>query len=52
MHDDRGVRDHASHACRAARTGRNPATGEAVQIPAKKLPKFKPGAALKDAVNG
>ncbi|MCB9524853.1 MAG: HU family DNA-binding protein [Myxococcales bacterium] len=37
---------------RAARTGRNPATGEAVEIAAKKLPKFKPGAALKDAVNG
>ncbi len=37
---------------RAARTGRNPATGAAVEIPAKKLPKFKPGAALKDAVNG
>ena len=36
---------------RAARTGRNPRTGEAIQIKAAKLPKFKDGKALKDAVN-
>jgi len=36
---------------RAARTGRNPRTGEAIQIKAAKLPKFKAGKALKDAVN-
>lgn len=35
---------------RAARTGRNPQTGEAIQIPASKSPKFKAGKALKDAV--
>ncbi len=37
---------------RAASTGRNPRTGEAVQIPAAKVPKFKPGKGLKDMVNG
>lgn len=36
---------------RAASTGRNPRTGEAIQIPAAKLPKFKAGKELKDAVN-
>ncbi|MCA1796947.1 MAG: HU family DNA-binding protein [Desulfuromonadaceae bacterium] len=36
---------------RAARTGKNPQTGEALQIPAAKVPKFKAGKALKDAVN-
>ena len=36
---------------RKARTGRNPQTGEAIKIKAKKVPKFKPGKALKDAVN-
>ncbi len=36
---------------RAARTGRNPRTGESIQIKAAKLPKFKAGKALKDAVN-
>ena len=35
---------------RAASTGRNPKTGEAIKIPATKLPKFKPGKGLKDAV--
>jgi DNA-binding protein HU-beta len=35
---------------RAARTGRNPRTGAAIKIKAAKLPKFKPGKALKDAV--
>ena len=36
---------------RAARTGRNPQTGEEMQIPASKLPKFKAGKVLKDTVN-
>ena len=36
---------------RAASTGRNPATGATIRIPASKLPKFKAGKALKDAVN-
>lgn len=36
---------------RAARTGRNPKTGEALTIAASKAPAFKPGKALKDAVN-
>jgi DNA-binding protein HU-beta len=35
---------------RAARTGRNPATGEAIKIKAKKTPKFKAGSALSEAV--
>ncbi len=35
---------------RAARTGRNPQTGEAIQIPAKKVVKFKVGKNLKDRV--
>jgi len=37
---------------RAARTGRNPQTGEPIEIAAAKIPSFKPGKALKDAVNG
>jgi len=36
---------------RAARTGRNPRTGEEIQIAAAKIPAFKAGKALKDAVN-
>ncbi len=36
---------------RAARTGRNPQTGEEMKINASKAPKFKAGKALKDAVN-
>ena len=36
---------------RAARTGRNPQTGETIEIKASKAPKFKAGKALKDAVN-
>ena len=36
---------------RAARAGRNPRTGEAIQIAAAKVPGFKAGKALKDAVN-
>ena len=35
---------------RAARIGRNPRTKEQIKIPASKLPVFKPGKALKDAV--
>lgn len=36
---------------RAARTGQNPQTGQKIQIAAAKVPKFKAGKALKDAVN-
>ncbi len=36
---------------RAARTGRNPQTGAELQIPARTVPSFKAGAALKAAVN-
>ncbi len=39
-----------SVAKRAARTGRNPKTGQEMQIPAKKVVKFKPGADLSDSV--
>ena len=35
---------------RAARKGRNPQTGQEIQIAASKVPAFKPGKALKDAV--
>ena len=40
-----------SVANRAASEGRNPRTGEKIQIPASKRPKFSAGKALKDAVN-
>jgi DNA-binding protein HU-beta len=36
---------------RAAREGRNPSTGDAIAIKAAKVPKFRPGKALRDAVN-
>ncbi|MCC7258677.1 MAG: HU family DNA-binding protein [Gammaproteobacteria bacterium] len=36
---------------RAARTGRNPRTGEAIEIRASRVPGFRAGKALKDAVN-
>jgi DNA-binding protein HU-beta len=36
---------------RAARSGRNPRTGETIEIAASKVPGFKAGKALKDAVN-
>ncbi len=36
---------------RAARAGRNPKTGESIQIAAAKVPAFKPGKGLKDALN-
>jgi len=35
---------------RKARTGRNPQTGAAIKIPARKVPKFSAGKALKDAL--
>ena len=35
---------------RAARTGKNPATGATIEIPASKAPPFKAGKALKDAI--
>jgi len=35
---------------RAARTGRNPRTGAAIKIKAARVPKFRPGKALKDSV--
>ncbi|WP_079415278.1 HU family DNA-binding protein [Thiomonas intermedia] len=35
---------------RAARTGRNPRTGAAIKIKAAKIPKFRPGKGLKDAI--
>ena len=37
-------------AVRAARTGRNPRTGETLAISASRVPKFKPGKSLKDAL--
>ena len=36
---------------RAARTGRNPRTGAAIKIKSAKVPKFRPGKGLKDAIN-
>jgi len=36
---------------RAARTGRNPKTGAPLEIPASKVPKFRPGSSLKEAVS-
>jgi DNA-binding protein HU-beta len=36
---------------RAARTGRNPKTGEDIEIPAKRAPKFSPAKSFKDLVN-
>ena len=41
-----------SVANRSARVGRNPRTGEPINIPASKQPKFKAGKQLKGAVNG
>ena len=35
---------------RPARPGRNPQTGEAIQIPARKVPKFTPGRSLRDSI--
>lgn len=37
---------------RPARNGKNPATGESITIPAKRVAFFKPAKALKDALNG
>jgi len=36
---------------REGRTGRNPRTGESIEIKSAKVPKFRPGKALKDALN-
>ncbi len=36
---------------RAARTGRNPQTGNTLKIKAARVPKFRPGKGLKDAIN-
>ena len=36
---------------RAARSGRNPRTGATIKIKAAKIPKFRPGKGLKDAIN-
>jgi integration host factor subunit beta len=36
---------------RASRHGRNPKTGEKVQVPAKRVPYFKPGKELKELIN-
>ncbi len=36
---------------RPARTGRNPRTGDSIEIAASNVPKFKPGKALKDSLN-
>ena len=36
---------------RAARAGRNPRTGKSLNIAAAKVPKFRPGKGLKDAIN-
>lgn len=46
----RGFGSFALHH-REPRTGRNPKTGEQVQVTAKAVPHFKPGKALRDAVN-
>jgi integration host factor beta subunit len=35
-----------------ARTGRNPQTGATIQIPARRVPAFRPGKELKDRING
>ena len=37
---------------RDARTGRNPRTGEPVDVPAKRVPYFKPGKEMRNALNG
>jgi DNA-binding protein HU-beta len=40
-----------THIERAARTGRNPQTGESIRIAASRQPSFKPGKAFKDSLN-
>ena len=58
MHLERGERVQVpglgsfSLSQRAARTGRNPKTGAAIDIPASKSVRFKPGKDLKGSVNG
>ena len=39
-----------SRAARKSRTGRNPQTGKEIEIPASKVPKFRPGKEFKDCV--
>jgi integration host factor subunit beta len=48
------VRDFGRFAIkrRPPRAGRNPSTGQAVSVPEKHAPHFKPGKALREAVNG
>jgi len=46
-----GSSDYAARE-RSARTGRNPQTGKEISIPAAKVPGFRAGKSLKDAVNG
>lgn len=46
----RGFGSFSTHA-RAARTGRNPATGQSVQVPAKRVVRFKPGVELRERVH-
>lgn len=41
-----------SRRARAARTARNPRTGESIKVKASKVPAFKPGAGFKDVVSG
>ena len=41
-----------SRAARKARTGRNPRTGEAIRVPASKVPRFSAAAGLRNVVNG
>ena len=47
----RGFGSFSTHV-RAARRGRNPLTGAQVDVPAKRVPGFKPSGELKDLVNG
>ena len=46
----RGFGSFSIHHC-PERTGRNPRSGESVLVPAKRLPHFKPGKALREAVD-
>jgi DNA-binding protein HU-beta len=43
--------EHSKPKKREARTGRNPRTGESIQIAASTVPSFKAGKAFKDALN-
>ena len=46
----RGIRAFSTRA-REARTGRNPRTGESVDVPAKRVPYFKPGKEMRERLN-